>query len=73
MFFFLHSISVTYYFKIPYLFGIITHLSSLNIFYIICGLYTCHSVQVFFLVPKLTEPKNKKKKKKKEKKKTQTH
>ena len=44
--------------KIPYPFGIITHLSSLNIFHTVCGPYTCHSVQLFFffLIPKLIEP-----------------
>ena len=34
--------------KIPYPFGTITHLSSLNIFHTICGPHICHTVQEFF-------------------------
>ena len=74
--FFYHSISVTHHSslithhcKIPCLFGTIIHFSSLNIFHIICGPHTCHSMQLFFFfffsVPKLTEPSEKKKKRKK--------
>ena len=63
-----HSIFVTYHssLKIPYPFRTITHLSLLNIFHIVCGPHTCHSVQLFFfffLAPKLIEPSEKKKKK----------
>ena len=51
--------------KIPYPFGIITHLSSLNIFHAVCGPHTCHSVQYFFFfLPKLIKPSEKKIKKK---------
>ena len=68
---FRHSSLITHHssLKILYLFGTITHLSSLNIFHIICGLHTCHLMQLFFffLVSKLTEPKKKKKQKTKQK------
>ena len=61
--FFHHSISVTHNLslKIPYPFGTITHLSSLNIFHTVCGPHTCHSVHFFFFFSE------KKKKKKREK------
>ena len=54
---------ITHHFKIPYPFGTITHLPSLNIFHTICGPHTYHSVQLFFFppLPKLTEPSKKKK------------
>ena len=63
--FFHHSISVTHNLslKIPYPFGTITHLSSLNIFHTVCGPHTCHSVLFFFFFSE----------KKKEKKKGETH
>ena len=48
MVFFHHSISVTHHFKIPHPFSTITHLPLLNIFHIVCGIHTCHSVQYFF-------------------------
>ena len=51
MVFFHHSISVTHHFKIPHPFSTITHLPSLNIFHIVCGIHTCHSVQYFFFFP----------------------
>ena len=58
--FFHHSISVTHNLslKIPYPFGTITHLSSLNIFHTVYGPHTCHSVHFFFF---LLKKKNKKK------------
>ena len=49
--------------KIPYLFGTITHLSSLNIFHTIYGPHTCHSVHFFFQYPNSPNPVKKKKKK----------
>ena len=42
---FCHSSLITYHLKHPTLFGIITHLSSLNIFYTVCGPHTCHLVR----------------------------
>ena len=71
---------ITHHFKIPYPFGTITHLPSLNIFNTVYGPHICHSMQPFFFpIPKLTEPKKKekkwtqwKKKKKKERKKERT-
>ena len=64
-----HSSFITHHSKIPCLFDTITHFPSLNIFHIICGPHTCHSMQFFFFflfsVPKLTEPSEKKKKRKK--------
>ena len=61
-----HSIFVTHHsslITLPYPFGTITHLSSLNIFHTVCGLQSCHSMQLFFFpIPKLTEPNEKKKK-----------
>ena len=54
---------ITHHFKIPYPFGTITHLPSLNIFNTVCGPHICHSMQPFFFpIPKLTEPKKNKKK-----------
>ena len=64
-----HSISVTHNssLKIPYLFGTITHFSSLSIFHTICGPHTCHWCNFFFFIlPKLIESSEKKKKKTKQ-------
>ena len=66
---FRHSSLITHHssLKIPYLFGTITHLSSLNIFHIIYGPQTCHSVQLFFFsVPRNLNPVKVKREKKKE-------
>ena len=47
MLFFGYSIFVTYHFKIPCLFGSITHFHH-SIFHTICGPYTCHPMQLYF-------------------------
>ena len=65
-----YSLLITHHssLKIPYSFGTIIHLSSLNIFHTVCGPHVGHSVQLFFfffLVPKLTVNLFLKKKKKK--------
>ena len=55
--------------KIPYPFGTITHLSSLNIFHTVCGPQTCHSMQFFFFFFNPQYPNSPNSVKKKEKKK----
>ena len=59
---------ITHYssFKIPYPFGTITQLSSLNIFHTVCEFHTCHSVHFFFFLLSPNPVKKKRKKKKKE-------
>ena len=63
-----HSISVTHNssLKIPYLFGTITHFSSLSIFHTICGPHTCHWCNFFFYSTQTHWIQWKKKKKKTE-------
>ena len=43
-----HLSLIAHHFKIPYPFSTITHLPSLNIFHIVCGIHTCHSVQFIY-------------------------
>ena len=69
MLFFGYSIFVTYHFKIPCLFGSITHFPSLYFSHYLWALYLSPDATLFlflfiyfFLVPKLTEPSEKKKK-----------
>ena len=52
--------------KIPYPFGTITHLSSLNLFHTVCGSHTCHSMQFFFFFSVSPNPVKKKKKEEEE-------
>ena len=73
------SLLITHHFKIPYPFGTITHLPSLNIFNTVCGPHICHSMQPFFFPntqthwtkkkEKKNEPSERRKKRKKERKK----